>query len=231
MIRIDLPQMFLRKGRAGAIAQQSLPTLAVASSRACASGGEARLLKTQALGIFAEKHTIEHDEVKMQMGVDQCAETVDEDDGADVRLAIHLRKALPQVIQEIGLAMQPPAQPTPTRTTASFRLDGYEVADHCVDLGIAHGLAPQGHFARTMPFDLALDNGNGLFLGENTFVVCTQSREVWGSVSQVLRKYPFTLPVSAMADCTFVHIVLLGIRKSHAWSSDRNRCNRNNQFN
>ena len=59
---------------------------------------ESHFLKLQGVGSFLAKHPVDRDDVKMQMGVEQPAEAVDEDDGADAGFTTSFRQALPQAL-------------------------------------------------------------------------------------------------------------------------------------
>lgn len=57
---------------------------------------EARFLKMQALGIFSRKHAVDDYRVIVEVGIEQSAEAVDEDDGAEACLAVRRHQTMPQ---------------------------------------------------------------------------------------------------------------------------------------
>jgi hypothetical protein len=72
-------------------------------------GSEARFLKVQVLGIIPTKHAVDHHHMKMQVGIEQTAEAVDKNDGADVCVdvltevcsAACLRRAFSQALFDV----------------------------------------------------------------------------------------------------------------------------------
>lgn len=140
VLRVDLPQPLLRKGRTGAVAEQPfqpLPVvgfdahagierktavvlstaygLAIGLVQNAAPNKEAddpfpnrrlqlylpfqrdtHFLKAPGLGILSRKQTVDHDYMKVQMDIEHPAKAVDEDDGADARITLRVRKTLPQ---------------------------------------------------------------------------------------------------------------------------------------
>ncbi len=65
-------------------------------------GCEVRFLKVQVSGLFFTEHTVDHQHMEMQVGIEQTAEAVDEDDGTDVcvdlRCAVCFGQAFPQTL-------------------------------------------------------------------------------------------------------------------------------------
>jgi hypothetical protein len=60
--------------------------------------GEAQLLESQGFGVLSAKHAVDHDDMEVPMGIEQGAEAVDEDDGAEARAAVRRDKTLSQAL-------------------------------------------------------------------------------------------------------------------------------------